>query len=806
MKMIRSTQVYDSLSDGVVNNAVYLDPAPASGDPATHPGKFTYDPVTKICTYTVDQRMFPNKLYYFSLKAVRVDASRDLLDPSSESVWVSIPVTTSLIDAPSSLEVVLNAELGFYWTDATAGLTAEDYKIYLKGPSDADFKLMARSQATIVKDNDGKTYYGRVTGLKTNSSYDIRVVKGSSTLVYEKSSLQTRDGYHELEVRWIGKPLDDYSRYEIAVMEEGGSEYKVLTAADLQQYTDKNNNVLPYYTEESARTINTDSLYYYARIKSVVTELPGGIITRQPLRSNVKYYIKVRAVKIDPTETDLISYSKYVGPVNTRTEFNQDDYDNIDREEQQKAVFLDKMQSLEKGYYWRVAMGNSQATTILLKGERVSDAMRNSAADTFTVDMTGLSVNINRDEIYIPISVIRTMNQLNRSLLIRTAGAELTLRPTTLDASVNEQIKSLISKKEVEDIYVRLVITRSLSSTKALPSNQLRISDINELDIYAMGLSTTDRNLAKMFHDKLYDQNNGLVSEKLNMLLNTYVGGGTGSQELINKYTQNLVNMIEEELSVYIDNTLKNVRLANSVSEINTFSAPGSVNLFFSHSDGAKIPYTLYDGSTEWQKVTANTEQTSSSVRFNLYRTGKYVILAAQSSIGGIPEGHWAESYIKSLASKYNLENVFPGIQNNFMPDNKVMCKEVILLYELVVGRSAELTGLEIRQKSEKLGLDGIIHPNSLVRNVQRQQTAAVLTKLLSVKKGVSMTALKPGGRVMIADESSIGEEYFQPVLLIVDAKVMELDANGRFNPGNQMTRAEVVTAFVKLLKLTGDL
>lgn len=802
-------QVYDSLSDGVVNNAVYLDPVLALSDPATHPN-FTYDPVTKICTYTVDQRMFPNKLYYFSLKSVRVDDNRDLLFSSPgnvvASVWASIPVTTSLIDAPSSLEVVLNAELGFYWTDATAGLTAEDYKIYVKGPSDGDFKLMTRSQATIVKDNDGKTYYGRVMGLKTSSLYDVRVVKGSDTLIYEKSSLQTRDGFHELEIRWIGKPLDDYARYEIAVMEEGGSEYTVLTAADLQQYTDKSNGVMPYYTEESARTINSEALNYYARIKSVVTELPGGIKTRQPLRSNVKYYIKVRSVKIDPTETDLISYSKYIGPVNTRTEFNQGDYDNTDREEQQKAVFLDKMESLEKGYYWRVAMGSSQATAILLKGERVSDAMRNWTGDTFTVDMTGLSVNISKDEIYIPISVIKTMNQLNRSLLIRTAGAELTLRPTTLDASVNEQIKSLLSKKEVADLYVRLIIIRSLSSPKALPSNQLRVSDINELDIFALGLSTTDGKLAKMFHDKLYDKDNGLVSEKLSMLQNAYVGSGTGSQELIGKYTQSLVNMIEEELSVYIDSTLKNVRLANSVSEINTFSAPGSVNLFFSQSDGMKIPYTLYDGSTGWQKVTTNTDQLASSVRFNLYKTGKYVILTVQSSIGSVPEGHWAESYITSLASKYDLGNVFPGIQNSFMPDNKVMCKEVVLLYELVVGRSAELTGLDIRQKSEKLGLDSLIHPNSLVRNVQRQQTAAVLFKLLAVKKGVSIAALKPGGRVMIADESSINEEYFQPVLMIVDIKVMGMDGSGRFSPANQMTRAEVVAAFVKLLELTGDL
>ena len=803
-------QEYDTISDGLEDDAVYLDPVPGLGIPPAYPEGFTYDPVTDICKYTVDKRMFPNKLYYFSLKSVRVDDNRDLLFSSpgnvTASVWASIPVTTSLIDAPASLEVVLNAELGFYWTDVTAGMTAEDYKIYVKGPSDADYKLMTRSQATIVKDSDGKTYYGRVSGLKTNSYYDIKVVKGSNTLIYEKNSLQTRDGYHELEVRWIGMPIDDFARYEIAIMEEGGSEYITLTAADLQQYTDKGNSVLPYYTEETARTINSQSLYYYARIKSAYIELPGGIKTRQPLRANTKYHIKIRAVKVDPTESDLISYSKYIGPVNTRTEFNQDDYDDKDREEQQKAVFLDKMNSLEKGYYWRVAIDRRQATAILLKGERVSDAIRNSAGDTFTVDMTGLSVNINTDEIYIPVSVIKTMNALNRSLMIRTVGAELMLRPTTLDASVNEQIKGLLSKKEVEDLYIKLIILRSASSSKAIPSNQLRVSDINELDIHAMGLSTTDVKLEELFHSKLYDEESGLVSEKLNMLQNTYVGAGTSSHELINKYTQNLVNMIEEELSVYIDSTLKTARLVNAVSEINTFGTPCSVNLSFSQSNGVKIPYTLYDGSTGWQKVTANTTQLASSVRFNLQKTGKYVILAAQSSIGDVPEGHWAESYITSLASIYDLGSVFPGIQNSFMPDNKATCREVVLLYELVVGKSAELSGLNIKQKSEKLGLDSLIHPNTLVRNVQRQETAAILIKLLSVKKGVSTAALKPGGRMMIADESSIAQEFFQPVLIIIDIDVMGLDSNSRFNPSNQMTRAEVVAAYVRLLKLTGDL
>ena len=332
------------------------------------------------------------------------------------------------------------------------------------------------------------------------------------------------------------------------------------------------------------------------------------------------------------------------------------------------------------------------------------------------------------------------------------------------------------------------------------------MSSINELDMQAMGLNKTDSDLKKLFHDKLYDKDSGLVNEKLNMLQNTYTGGGTGSAKLIEQYTQSLVDMIEKELSNYIDSTLLSVRMSNAVIDITAFGAPASASLSFSGGKGVKQPYVLYDGTSSWQKLTSGTVQTNTSVRFNLLKTGKYVILTMQGDIGDIPAGHWAEVYINSLTSKYDLSDVFTGVNNSFMPENIATSREVVLLFEKVTGRTAENTGLDIRQKNVKLGLDNIISPNSLTKNVKRQETAAVLLKLFSVKKGVGTASIKPAARVDIADESSIGDEYYNPVLVIVDMKVMSLDDSGKFNPGSQMTRAEVVAAFVRLLQKTGDL
>ena len=800
-------QAYDLPSDGIDNGLVYLDPAPGSGR-QTDPGKFTYDSATKICTYTVDRRMFPNKLYYFSLKAVRVTRTPAGYTAGAESVWVSIPVTTYLIQSPERLEAVNSAELGFFWTDGTPGMTAEDYNVYAKNSNDTEYKLVTRSQTTVIKDSDGMTYYGRLMNLKLNSSYDVRVFKGAGsggTLVYEKSGLQTRDGYHELEVKWTGMPVDDFSRYEIAIMAEGDSEYTILSGNDLEYYSDKDGKLLPYYTEETPLTVGAESIYFHARIKAAEVVLPGGLTTHQPLRSNVKYYIKVRAVKVDPADIAIISYSKYIGPVNSRTEFNQDDYDDIDDGEKEEAIFLDRIKQLEQGYYWRIAIDNGAADRILLKGDRVVNALQNTSEDTFTIDMNAININMDKDEVYVPVSVVRAMNSSGKSLLIKTPGAEFLLRPDTLDASENEQIKELLAKTGVKDLYLRLIVARTDAEPTNFPTTGERISSVNDLEVQAIGSSRTDAELKKLFYEKLYDKDKGLVGEKLNILKNAYIGSGSGSSKIMEEYTERLVKIIESELSDYIDDTIESIRLASATQNIVEFSAPVSASLNCNDVQGTKLPYVLYDGAPSWQKITNNTQEPG-SVIINVIKTGKYVVLLMQGGMKGVPDGYWAKDYIGRLTSKYDLSDVFSGMSTSFMPDNKVTCREVILFYEKVTGRSTANSGLDLKQKTVRLGLDGIINPNGAMKNVKREETAAVLLKLFSAKKGVSADSLRPGGNIYINDDTEIDDAYYNPVMMIVDMGIMSIDSSGNFTPEGSMTRAEVTVAFVRLLEKTGDM
>jgi len=797
---------YDLPSDGSANKKVYLDPDP-DADPAVGPeGKFSYDSVTRMCTYTVDMRLFPNKLYYFSLKAVRLNSQGISV---AESAWTSIPVTTSLIQAPAELIPINDAQLGFFWVDGTIGMTAEDYRIFIKGPGDPAYKLVTRSASTIVRDSDGRTYYGRVMNLKMNSSYDIRVFKGidNNVMVYEKKGMATRDGYHELEVRWKGLPVDDYSKYEIAIRAEDASEYTTLTASDLEQYNDKSGRLLSYYTEETTHTSGNDYMFYNARIKSVTVTLPGGLKTHQQLKSNVKYYIKVRAVRVDAADIALVSYSKYIGPVDSRTEFNQDDYDNTDRENENKATFLEKMKQLEKGYYWRVDIDNSDAARILLKSEMVVNAINNSSEASFTLDMSELSLNIDKDVVYVPLNVLKAMNSRNTSLVIKTNGAEYVLRPRSLDAAENEQISELVKRPAVKDLYLQLTIARTDTVPAALSTSGERISALNDLEIQAVGASKTDTELKNLFYDKLYNKEDGLVSAKLNLLLNTYLGNGTNASKTMNEYTAKLIGMIEKELSEYVDSILQSVTLKTSAQIITQFGTPVSARLSFSTRQGVKTPCVLYDGSTTWQKLSTNVVQAPSSLTFNVLKTGKYVImLASLSSVSDVPDNHWAKDYIVKLTSKYDLSNVFIGVNTAFAPENQVSGKEIILLFEKLTGRADANIGLDIKQKSARLGLDTIINQNAVLKNIKRQETAAVLIKLFAAKKGVSEAALRPGRTIVLNDEAEVGDIFYSRVILAVDLDFMEADSGYNFRPLAYITRAEAAAAFVRVLELTGDI
>jgi len=782
--------------DGLLDGKVILNPGASR-----LPEGLSYDAATGLCLFSINSWLFPNRLYYFSLKAVNPANGR-------ESLWISIPVTTSLIEGPKSLEAVRDFQLAFFWTDNAPNVNADDCRIFIKGPKDNDYRLVSRAGSTVVKDMDGITYYGRISGLEPDTVYSVRVYRGggNGTLVFQKNNMRTRNPRHEIDIMWFAPPADAYARYETAIKTADDPEYLILRDIDFEQYINKDGRILPYYMEETPKTVNDRHLVLYrARIKKAKTMLPGGFTIYRPLKPNTRYYIKVRAVRADPADAALASYSKFAGPVDIRTDFSQQDYDAKDQEEKSRVVFLDKIDKLEREFFFRVETGDSSANGILLKGERVVNAMRNNGSYPFIIDISAVETGIDADIVYLPESVVKAVNSENKPLVLRTAGAEFMLRPGTLDFESNLRVSSLKKRAGINGLIFEIKIERAAKPPVPVPSGKEAVSLVNGVNIRALGVLKTEGELAGMMRDKLYNANTGLVGEKLNMLLNSVYGISMEDAPVINEYINQLIKLIERELSVYAHLTIEAAKASGAEEAVEDFGTPMGAKLFVSGGKGVKLPYVLYGGSKAWKELSSGVERPG-SLSFDAAKTGKYAVLLARGPKADMPADSGQREEVGEFLARYDLSGIFQGISVTLAPQDRVSSREIILLFEKVMGKTGGSEGLDLGQKAKKLGLADIINPNVALKDVERQEAAAVAARVYSAKAGVDAENFRTTRKIWIKDEEKIGGKYYKYVEMVIDLEIMALDENLNFNPKGFVTRAELIRALAAALRQAGEM
>ena len=759
------------------------------------PKNFEYDPISKECRYTIDKWLFPNKLYYFSIKAIKK------IDNTIYSPWVSIPVTTNLIEQPAYLEAVADVQLGFYFDDGDIATEAKDYSVYIKSEKDLRFNLLKNNKYTIAK--FGTLSYVRLINLQANTYYDVRVYKNDdSKLVYTQDEIYTRDSYHQLEIKWRGLPQ---YRYEVAIKSPWDNEYILLDESNFEEYTNTQGRILPYYGEKNTKTDGTDYEYYYARIKSVPVRLVDGTYENQPLKSNTKYYIKVRAKKVDSVDLGIISYSKYLEPIFIRTDFSQEDYDSEDKETKTEASFWDRIKRLEEALFWRINIKNQDENKLLLKGDRVVNEIENSGSYIFTLDISHFAKFATLDQIYIPVEIIKALELQNKSLLIRTNGAEYSVRPNTFDLSFRPEIKELKEHNNVNGIYLTLNIGRSKKGQVAIPNGFEAMSYINNLEIDAIGTSLTYTQFKGQIQDRIYNKDSGLVQEKLEKILNRELSDSKDLDDLMNE----AISDIEIELSEFIYFKMEGGKGISPITikskEINSFHNPMLINLNYNDHTGLKLPFIRYDGSNKWQKLNQSTDISYNKLAFNVVMTGEYAVFAQEEPAIDLLENYVHTPNIRMLLSKYDLSGVF-GDMRSFLPEDSVKVKEIILLYEKIIGLDQGDSGLTINQKAQRYNLESLIAFGGVVRDVSRQETAKVIMMVYSAKTGVNTISLIPNSSKKAKDMSQVDNAYYKDVLISIDLGLIELNDEGRFIPDGTISRAELATSFVKLLKLTGDI
>lgn len=764
-------------------------------------------PGTLKCRYTIDTWLFPNKVYYFSLRAENKDAGSNV----KSSVWISIPVTTTLIESPTMLQVVNDCALAFNWYGT---LPTQNYQIRLKPVGEMDYTVLTKSQYTIVQDS--RYYnYARTTKdikLKPDTPYNIQVVtkvngvesvidivKYSSNGYYE-----TRDDYHEIDVRWQGIAMDPYTEFEIAIKTEDDADYVVLNnSVDLEQYVDVSTHTYPYYIEKSINNLNSSYFTYNARIKSVEVTLSDGTKEHKPLKANTKYYIKVRAKKTDAVNLEAVARSKYAGPVDTRTEFNQDDYDDEDDNTNITDKFLDMLDRLEENVYWEVDKATGSMNKIYVKDERIVNILESPGNYSFTIDISQSPGYVNSDEIYLAKSVLTAMKSTNKSVIIKTREVEYTIRPETFDIENMEEFKKAAELDRSKDVYLQLDNIQSTGVQPAGPADATAASKMNSLSAQVVASSATSTAIKDMIKNKLYNDKTGIIQKKLDVLKSPNNSKTKGDEKKVNEYLLQLIDEIKSELSYYLEDTLNGTGYSNGLFiqkySVAKFSSPMAVKMEYKGNTLAN-PYVLYSGSGNWQKLSQNIKRETGFLNYVVTGTGKYMIFSGKDVVSAIADDNPAKEYITKLAANYDLASVFAGADNSFNPKLTVTVKEAVLFYELI--SESRVDGQKnVKDKAKIYGIDKIINITNLNRNITRQETAAVIIKLYCQKTGADYGLLKVSYNALIRDDSGITNKYAVPVYACLQMDIMSLDSNSRFNPSNTVSRAEFAMAVEKMLE-----
>ena len=142
------------------------------------------------------------------------------------------------------------------------------------------------------------------------------------------------------------------------------------------------------------------------------------------------------------------------------------------------------------------------------------NVIENNGPYPFVLDISDISQGLDTDIIYIPDDVIKALDGENKSLVIKTTGAEYTIRPQTVNTQ-NTSVVDLEKRSGVNGIYYRLIINQSSKMARVAPEDTVPASLINSVTMDAVGIGITCLRLEEEIKNKIYNENTGLLKEKL---------------------------------------------------------------------------------------------------------------------------------------------------------------------------------------------------------------------------------------------------------------------------------------------------
>jgi hypothetical protein len=231
---------------------------------------------------------------------------------------------------------------------------------------------------------------------------------------------------------------------------------------------------------------------------------------------------------------------------------------------------------------------------------------------------------------------------------------------------------------------------------------------------------------------------------------------------------------------------------------VREFDAPMGVKLSYDRQPSGKInPFVSYDGK-EWFKLTQNLVNTKTAEAFQVIAPGYYSAVIAPVGTEGLAEGSAEKAELEKVASRFDLSDIFSGMDTGFRPSLPVLNREAVLLYERVLEREGETFGMNLNQKIAALGLGSVVRAGAQNGQMERQRAAALLASMYAALKGVA--SLEASTAYLFADAASVDGLYRKAVDLCLE-KGFLTRSGGNVEPGRAVTRGEVLHALAIMLE-----
>ncbi|ANX00437.1 S-layer protein [Thermoclostridium stercorarium subsp. leptospartum DSM 9219] len=756
----------------------------------------------------------PNRLYYFSIRAVRNRGTEN----AAYSKWVSIPVTTKMVSAPKFLEAVADVQLGFN-IKLTGGIPAENLRVMLKKADQPEYSYveLPRSKYSVVR--DGTTYYFRIYDLEPDTWYDILPFykDGDDTYWYDSDDkkwgtdysspiqMKTRNTLNEIEIRFEGEPLYEYF---IELRTDDYDDYVTLEYDKDEEdsdygYTLKDGTRIEFYREKTAAYVEdkeSDKYMYYAKIYQARQKKSDGTYVRKPLLSNTWYYIKVWARNVED--------SNHVGPVKVRTDFSQKDYDDEHKQDEIKDIFESKADELTKKLYFTVDEGNKTYNRVLLKGAMISNLLKASGYSGVTVDISKEKTDVNKDIIIVPMEIIETLQRTNSRLTVKLFGGELALTADSINPDILNKNTGVTGVKET---MLEITVERKSAGSVSPDPTYSYVSKVFDIGFNSLNMRRTYLEINSIIYDILKNPNAsgpfkyGILDRELNRLLENKSTLTYKSYSDLEKVVELAIENVEAELSSYIKDILDGGRgFSASIIKRNELSElTGGVKLKILHSgsDNLVEPYVLPHGQKAWVEPSGIKGWLYPYLLVTAKTAGEYTVLS-KPQIYVHETGGYVDPNLDRLSKKYDLVSVFG---RTLYPGDFVTGENAVKLFEIVTETSGLVKGLSAAGKINYYGIGDIIPVSSVNRDINKGQADSLAVEIYAFKTGVPSKTMKPSSYMYIKNADKIPDAIYNRVVIALDLGITELESDYSYNADKKATVEDLLNAVVTVLKILGE-